>query len=132
MAAADDGTECLADGAEELFEKWLLDNGASYDKIIWPARETVGGVRGTVARDDIESGEVMLSIPLKLMMTPPLALASELSDVFEENENIFINDDRVLVLFIMNEKVKGNESFFFPYLQVFSSGPLFCCSFAHM
>lgn len=33
--------------------QWLLANGARFPKIMWPARTTVGGVRGTVALEDI-------------------------------------------------------------------------------
>lgn len=34
--------------------QWLISNGATFPKIQWPARTTVGGVRGTVALADIE------------------------------------------------------------------------------
>ena len=95
----DDGTNIVPDGAEELFEKWLLENGAQHDKILWPTRDTVGGVRGATALDDIETNEFMLSIPKKLMITPPLCHESELEPIFVENPDIFIDEDRCLGTF---------------------------------
>ena len=65
--------------------KWLLDNGATFPKIKWPARTTVDGVRGTIALADIEPNEKMLHVPMKLMMCPPTCKASEkIGHVFKE------------------------------------------------
>jgi hypothetical protein len=57
----------------ERFKLWLAQHGARYPKIVWPSVDTIGGCRGAQASDDIQSGEHMLEIPVKLMMSPPLA-----------------------------------------------------------
>ena len=53
--------------------KWLKDNGASWDAIIWPSRNTVGKVRGAVAAEDIDTGDVMMYIPKSLMLSVSVA-----------------------------------------------------------
>lgn len=100
--------------------QWLLANGASFPKIRWPARATVGGVRGTVAQEDIEAraphdivlhdasryclfpplplqtNEHMLIIPEALMITPPLVRAfPPLKDLFDTLDFFKSNDDVV-------------------------------------
>lgn len=41
--------------------QWLADHGATHEKISWPSRQTVHGVRGAVARADIE---VRVRVPM--------------------------------------------------------------------
>ncbi len=120
LLQSDDGTEIVPDGAADLFSRWLAEHGARYDKIDWPSRATVGGARGTVANRDIESGEVMLEVPAKLMISPPLCRESpELAHVYADNAGLFgTESDKVLVLFIMFERAKGERSFWFPYFNV--------------
>jgi hypothetical protein len=77
-----------------LLCQWLAENGATFPKIQWPSRTTVGGVRGTTALEDIETNEHMLCIPVRLMITPPFCRTrSDLRDVFAENLNLFRADD---------------------------------------
>jgi len=116
----DDGTEGIGETAEDRFVKWLTDNGAKFPKIQWPARNTVGGVRGTVALDDIATDEHMLEIPTALMLSPPRARASpEIGHVFEENPALFAgDDDRVLAAYMVFERLRGADSFWAPYFDV--------------
>ena len=56
--------------------QWLLANGATFPKIQWPARSTIGGVRGTVALEDIEVVPplcivVAVPVPVRLCTIPP-------------------------------------------------------------
>ena len=57
--------------SEQLFYDWLIANGAQFPKLAWPSNNTKSGLRGTVAISDVETNEVMLEIPLKLMMCEP-------------------------------------------------------------
>ncbi len=76
--------------------QWLRANGATFPKIEWPSRGTVGGVRGAVALDDIATDEKMLCIPISLMITPPLCRASpELAPVYEHSSMLFADNDMV-------------------------------------
>lgn len=54
----------------ELFCAWLQDNGALFPKIDWPSSITTSGIRGAVAKADIQSNENMIQIPIKLMISP--------------------------------------------------------------
>ena len=95
---------------------WLRSNGASIDKIEWPSYRTVGGVRGAVALVDIATEEAIFEIPHRLMMTPVHALeSSEIGDMIRAEKDS-LRGDMPLVLFIMHERGKGDNSFWHPYL----------------
>ena len=85
----------------------------------WPASDgTVGGCRGARALEDIASGENMLEIPIKLMMGPPHAFTDPvLGPIIKANEDL-LRGDMLLSLFIMFELAKGEDSFYFPYLEM--------------
>lgn len=124
-----DGTKEVSRLDEERFMRWLKENGAKFPKIVWPARTTVQGVRGTVAIDDIESGEVMLEIPLKLMICPQNCRASKrIGHVFAET-SLFqygeVGSDLISV-FLMHEKILGVESFWYPYIKMLPDPATIC------
>jgi protein-histidine N-methyltransferase len=100
-----------------VFKEWLLSNGAKFEKIDWPSNETVSGIRGAVARDDINCNEVMVTIPAQLMMSPPNAFASPIGCYLNENKDILKNDTQ-LTLYIMYERSKGESSFYHPFLRI--------------
>lgn len=100
-----------------LFLKWLRENGACYPKIDWPSNKTVSGIRGAVAIESIETNEPMLEIPIKLMITPPLALSDpEIGHLLSESSDLLYGD-AMLTLYIMYEIRKEEKSFYFPFLQ---------------
>ena len=105
---------------DEEFESWLATHGASYPKIRWPC--DVGelhGCRGAVATSDIESNEAMLTIPQALMITPLNAYDDPiLGNFFRENPRVFDDDDSCLAVFLMHERLKGDGSFWYPFLRM--------------
>ena len=101
----------------DIFKKWLEVNGAKYPKIEWPSLDTTGGVRGAVAIDEIATNEAMIEIPGHIMMSPPVAYASEIGTYLRQNRDL-LKADMLLTVFIMSERRKGMASFFHPFLQI--------------
>ncbi|KAG7387716.1 hypothetical protein PHYBOEH_008155 [Phytophthora boehmeriae] len=103
---------------EERFLRWLTDNGATFPKLRWPV-VTSNGLRGVSATEEIPSGEPMLSIPRRLLISEELCWKDpQLRPIFEENRDVFTRDDSVLALFLMREMIRGDRSFFYPYLAI--------------
>ena len=100
-----------------IFNKWLEVNGAKFPKIEWPSLDTTGGVRGAVAIETIATDEAMISIPGHLMMSPPIAYMSDIGSYLRQNKDI-LKTDLLLSVFIMSERSKDKESFFYPFLQI--------------
>jgi hypothetical protein len=101
--------------------QWLEDNGASHPKVCWPTRDTVGGVRGATAVDDIANGEVMIMIPEKLMISPKSCReAQDIGHVFKDNVAIFRRDDPTIAFFLVHERLKGAKSFWGPFIAMLS------------
>ena len=100
-----------------VFKKWLETNGAKFPKIEWPSLDTTGGVRGATAIESIATNEVMIEIPGHMMMSPPVAFASDIGALLRQNSDI-LRTDILLSVFIMSERSKGAESFFYPFLRI--------------
>jgi hypothetical protein len=100
-----------------IFKKWLEVNGAKFSKIEWPSLDTTGGVRGAVAIETILADEVMLEIPGHLLMSPPIAYASDIGPYLKQNKDI-LKTDLMLSVFIMSERSKGVDSFYYPFLKI--------------
>ena len=117
---SDDGTERVQSDVDELFLKWLEENGARFPKVVWPSRDTVGGVRGAVAIETIETNEPIMYIPHKLLISPPVARASpDIGHIFIEHQTFFRgNDDLLLSTYIMYEESRGTKSFWYPFLAM--------------
>lgn len=99
------------------FKKWLEANGAKFPKVEWPSLDTTGGVRGATAIDNIATNEVMIEIPNHIMMSPPVAFASDIGSLLRQNSDI-LRTDLLLSVFIMSERSKGERSFFYPFLRI--------------
>ncbi|DAZ94728.1 TPA: hypothetical protein N0F65_012681 [Lagenidium giganteum] len=103
---------------EQSFVTWLRENGAEFPKLAWPV-VTPNGLRGAVATGAIASGEAMLRIPKKLLISEELCLQdTELKPIYEGNRDVFTRDDPVIALFLMRELTKGDASFYAPYLRI--------------
>ena len=101
------------------FKQFLTENGAKWPKIDWPSNETESGIRGAVALEDIATNEHMLEIPEHLMMSPPRAYESDIGPYLKQNQDIIKPDSDVfLTIFIMSERRKGINSFFYPFLKI--------------
>ena len=117
---SDDGTERVQKDVDDMFLKWLKDNGARFPKVLWPSRDTVGGVRGAIAIETIETNEPIMYIPHKLLISPPVARSSpEIGHIFIENQSFFRGDDDLLLsTYIMYEESRGKDSFWYPFLAM--------------
>lgn len=97
---------------------WLKDNGAAYPKILWPSNDTMSGIRGAIATSDIETNEVMFTIPKSLMMNPETAFSDpEMGRTFQDSQDI-LRGDLLLTMFVVYEITKGENSFFAPFLDM--------------
>lgn len=105
---------------EAKYLAWLRDNGATFPKIKYPAFNTVGAVRGTVAVADIAPEEKMLCIPSKLLISPPNALKTTIAHVFKDPRSFprrSFGAEEITVM-LMHEKLLGKASFYHPYIDV--------------
>eukprot|EP00638_Chattonella_subsalsa_P003783 CAMPEP_0117748122 /NCGR_PEP_ID=MMETSP0947-20121206/8896_1 /TAXON_ID=44440 /ORGANISM="Chattonella subsalsa, Strain CCMP2191" /LENGTH=253 /DNA_ID=CAMNT_0005565661 /DNA_START=137 /DNA_END=898 /DNA_ORIENTATION=+ len=113
-----DCAEEFDEDKNETFLQWLIENGAQFPKIEWPSNNTVGGVRGAVALDDIETNEHMVIIPEHLMMSPAQFRESEtLGPILKEHPEL-LHTDMALSLFVMQEMNKKEDSFYWPFLRI--------------
>ena len=107
--------------------RWASENGAEFAKVTvgnflfesafedeehWLERIRVR--RGLRAAKKIEPGEVILSIPRKLLISNETAYRSGLGEILRSDQSI----DRysALALFILQERAKGSTSFYYPYI----------------
>eukprot|EP01138_Halocafeteria_seosinensis_P001389 gb/GECG01001425.1/.p1 GENE.gb/GECG01001425.1/~~gb/GECG01001425.1/.p1 ORF type:complete len:450 (+),score=44.15 gb/GECG01001425.1/:1-1350(+) len=125
-----DGTEGISEETERAFLDWFHAHGGRHPKIQYPSRETINGVRGAVAVEDIESEEVMITVPRKLMISSEDCNACPyLNPVFEGLPEIFQDEDMKLAFFLVNEKLKGHQSFWAAYLSMLPR-PLTICEWS--
>lgn len=100
------------------FKKWLDENGALYDKVIWPSYKTASGMRGAIANVDIATNEVMFEIPSKLMLSPPKGFKNEVIGEELSNSLDVLKGDVLLTVYFMYEKLLGEKSFWCPYFNI--------------
>lgn len=80
---------------------------------------TPNGLRGATAIEDIAPLEPMLCVPKALMITEETCRSDEqLGPIFNQNRDVFARDDPVIALFLVRELVRGDDSFFAPYLAM--------------
>jgi len=108
------------------YNNWLRDNGAIFPKIVTPAAftskddsESKNPLWGVLAAEDIAPNEVVCYVPNKCIISTETARHSEIAEIFRSHDEVFIaNQDRdymVLVLFLMYERMKGEDGFWHPY-----------------
>ena len=104
------------------FTQWLLNNGAFLSpKLKYPS--LFQGVPGVAATQDIADREAVLAVPCPLAINHLEIMQGELKTIFEEKYYFFSFYEEeayiyVLVLFLVYEKLKGESSFWFPYIDV--------------
>ena len=101
-----------------------------FPKLRWPevpradddaATEATGGaIRGCIAVEAVASDEVMITVPRKLVICPPLCFECDaLKRCYAGNPSLFKGDhDTVLCLYLMRERLRGDASFWKPYLDI--------------
>ncbi len=100
------------------FKQWLADNGARMAKIDWPSLDTIEGCRGAQATSTIETNEVMMEIPIKLMMRMDLAFEEPQIGRLLSSSQDLLRGDVLLCVYIMCECLKGEDSFYAPYIGI--------------
>ena len=96
---------CGASGAEDEFVSWLREGGAEFEKLA--IRQAEFG-RGVVATADYTTGETLLAVPERLLLTVGVASARE--DVEEalvaaKRKGVCLNDGNfALALFLANDR----------------------------
>lgn len=119
MSELVDNAPADEDRLRQEFCEWLHANGARYPKILWPSNETESGSRGAIALEDIATGEHMLEIPMKLMLSPPNAFADpDIGEALLANEKSVLHGDLLITVYIMHELRKGTASFYSPFLRI--------------
>ena len=99
----------------EEFLSWLHEHGAQFPKVQFPSSTPLG--RGATALGDIETNEVMITIPSRLMVSEQNALLDPtLGPILLQHDHL--KGDILLAFYIMHELVKGNSSFYSPYFNI--------------
>ncbi|CAM9206009.1 unnamed protein product [Ectocarpus sp. 4 AP-2014] len=117
----EEGSDSPAGGAvseEQEFLRWLRSHGAVIDCVEWPSSETESGVRGAVARRYIAPGDHMVIIPHALMMSEFHAKADPKYGHVHRLNTGLLSSDNGLALYIMQEILKEERSFYWPYLRM--------------
>lgn len=108
----------------KLFMDWCHNNGLKWTGADFPAFfGDKGELRGVVATRDIQPYETIIAIPNKMLMTSAKAREDKaLSKMFEEEEETFgegeTGEYNVLIAYLLRERIKKKESFFFPFLNL--------------
>ena len=83
------------------------------------------GIPGIAAADKISTHKTIAAIPTKLMISTQMVKEGELKNLIEENPDFFQTkgnatdqDYLIISLFILFEKMKGEKSFWKPYLDL--------------
>lgn len=80
-------------------------------------------MKGVGAKDNIPANTIIMSIPNKILISVKKALKSDLKDMYKAHPLIFDeskNHDaefNILAVFVIYEKLKNENSFYFPYLN---------------
>lgn len=110
--------------AEVTFLAWLVSHGAKVSNLEWPIYDSCGG-RKAVARVDVPAFESYLVIPKELMITPTVALESDMGPKALEAS---LHGDALLATFLLWERHKKQLSFWYPYLRILPVQPsTICC-----
>lgn len=102
---------------EKIFLEWLHNNNVYFPKILWPVKDKYK-FRKMICNENIDSEEIILEIPQKLVVSIELILNSDIEEIFKNMFNKNKNERLLITLFILHEKYKQN-SFFKPYIDIF-------------
>lgn len=75
-----------------------------------------------MASENIPANKVVVCIPNKLLINKQRIINGELKDIINSNYSLFdeklypSNEFNIFVVFLIYEKLKGENSFFYPYI----------------
>ncbi|KAJ8030597.1 SET domain-containing protein 4 [Holothuria leucospilota] len=95
-------------------QQWLSQNGVKYHHLRPANFKTTG--RGLMTVKAYKDGDVIISIPKKLLITTQVALESELKDVIVRFPKK-LTARLIICAFLIIEKMKGSSSFWAPYIR---------------
>jgi histone-lysine N-methyltransferase SETD3 len=99
----------------DVFLRWIEEGGARFPKLRIAVRED--GERAILSQADIPAFQEVLQVPTRLLLTHKKALESELGRLIQAHAGP-VDDEVYLTAFLLEEKHRGAESFWKPYLDV--------------
>eukprot|EP01041_Mallomonas_annulata_P003490 gene3490-6947_t len=100
----------------EVFEKWLLENGAKFPKL--QLKNYGEEVRGCIAVEHIEEEEIIIEIPLKCLITVEMGKDTDVGRaILSSNIELDAPKHIFLMLYMLIDR-KNSSSFFKPYYDI--------------
>lgn len=109
-------TESDSDLKFEIFESWLLENGAKFSKL--ELKNYGDEVRGCKSVYDIEEDEIIVEIPLNCVITVEMGKETDVGkELLKTNIDLDAPKHIYLMLFMLIDR-KNPTSFFKPYYDI--------------
>ena len=100
----------------QLFEKWLRDSGSKFPKL--ELQDYGNEVRGCHATEMVQSGDTLVDIPLKCLITVEMGKETDIGKaILASNIDLDAPKHIFLMLFILVDR-KKSDSFFKPYYDI--------------
>ena len=99
---------------DQEFLDWFTNNGGEYYGI--SLANTTGMGRGLVANKVINKDDLLIKVPKHLIIS--MRLLDESDSMYKNFRRLFRTEEESLVLFILFELSKGNQSFWAKYFDV--------------
>lgn len=100
------------------FLQWLKENGVDYSRV--DIQEFPGYGFGLKAVTDLKEGDLILSIPRKLIMSVDSARKSQMGPLITEDQILRVMPNVVLAMYLLKES-KSSDSFWMPYIKCLPS-----------
>ena len=100
------------------FLQWLKENGVDYSRVA--IQEFSGYGFGLKAATDLKEGDLLLSIPRKMIMSVDTARKSQMGPLIEEDQILRVMPNVVLAMYLLGES-KNPHSFWLPYIKCLPS-----------
>ena len=108
--------EAAADPEMHRFERWLLDNGATFPRL---TMQTYGDeVRGVSALVDIEPESTIVTVPLKCLITVEMGKATDVGQAVIAADLELDAPKHVFLMLYMLIDRRNPHSFFRPYYDI--------------
>ena len=98
-----------------LLLKWAKRNGITFGKLR-PARFPLTG-RGLMTCKKLKMGDILISVPETMLITTKKAQESEIGELLIKRQaKSRLSAVHILCAFLLNEKYRGERSFWHPYI----------------
>lgn len=116
-----------------VFKEWLINNGAVFDDAIEFPAVFGGGLQGLAAKKPLGTHKGYIFIPNTIILSVERVKACpEFRNLIKDNFELFgegIHPDReqmLLATFLLYHHLKGDASFWKPYIDVMNAADLVC------